>query len=120
MKQKPSSGRRNSIVVLRYRSRTESRQLPPEPSICVLAPCAASRACGLSGSCHWPVLSSGRGSDAAVRGEKLKGGQLLLQQQPSPFPNACTIRSFRSRDAQRDGRNPAAPLVRQVRSDALA
>jgi hypothetical protein len=45
------------------------------------------------------LLSSGRGSDAAVRGEKLKGGRLLLQQQPSPFLNACTIRSFRSRDA---------------------
>src|ERR1700681_983605 len=30
----------NRIVVLRYRSHLESRQLAPEPSICVLAPCA--------------------------------------------------------------------------------
>ena len=44
------------------------------------------------------LLSSGRGSDAVVRGEKLKGGRLLLQQQPSPFLT-CPIRSFRSRDA---------------------
>ena len=29
----------NRIVVLRYRSHLESRQLAPEPSICVLAPC---------------------------------------------------------------------------------
>jgi len=29
----------NRIVVLRYRSHLESRQPPPEPSICVLAPC---------------------------------------------------------------------------------
>ena len=32
----------NRIVVLRYRSHLESRQLAPEPSICVLAPCAGS------------------------------------------------------------------------------
>jgi hypothetical protein len=31
------------------------------------------------------------GSDAAVPGEKLRGGQLLLQKQPSPFVNACTL-----------------------------
>jgi hypothetical protein len=32
----------NRIVVLRYRSHLESRQLPPAPSICVLLPSAGS------------------------------------------------------------------------------